>query len=236
MVNKSLLALLAVGLVAVFGVGVLVGTQVDGPSLYEPSTAGGPTQTPTDGTAGGPTTPTPTPEPTAETPASVPASSFNESAIAAALVTRINEARAERNATQLSTVGKTAGTLEAMAKNHSDAMAAAGEVNHTIDGRDSYDRYEANDLADQCSFARAGATVESPTLDRFEAVGHTVAGQPYGGEFNANDTAVAQALADDWLSTLPYSQRLTLDGAERVGVGVTVTEAGDVYATVNICG
>jgi len=231
MVNKSLLALAVVVLVAIFGVGVLVGTQIDGAALSTPAASDG-GSTPTDGTTG--TTPTAT---SAEpTPTPVSPESFDESAIAGRLVTLINEARAQENVTQLSTTGNTAGTLAAMAQNHSDAMAAAGEVNHTIDGQNSYDRYESNDLVDRCSFARGGTTIESPTRDRFEAVGQTVAGQPGGSEFNANDTAVAEALADDWLSTLPYSQRLTLDGAERVGVGVTITEAGDVYATVNLCG
>lgn len=229
MVHKSLLALAVVVLVAIFGVGVLVGTQIDGAALSTPAASDG-GQTPTDETA------TPTPTAAEATPTPVPPESFNESAIAARLVTLINEERAEQDVTQLSTVGNTAATLEGMAQNHSDAMAAAGEVNHTIDGQDSYDRYEANGLADRCSFARGGTTIESPTRDRFEAVGRTVAGQPGGSEFNTNDTAVAQALADHWLSTLPYSQRLTLDGAERVGVGVTITDAGDVYATVNICG
>ena len=235
MANKYLPALAAVALISVFGVGVFVGTQVDGEPLSPPAPEG--TTTPTAEEAD--RTPTPEDDP-AEVTTEVPPSSFDEAAIAQFIADYLNEARADADATELSTTGVTADILQSMASNHSDAMAAAGEVNHTIDGRDSYDRYEANDIEQQCEFAVNGTNIETPTRDRFEAVGSTLAGQSYtdGGEhrFNGNDSAVARALVDDWLSTLPYANRLTLDGAERVGVGVTITDEGRVYATVNICG
>lgn len=236
MVNNYLLVLAAVVLVAVFGVGVLVGTQVDTAPLTGPTAD---TETPT---ADGPAA-TATPEDdgdSVEARTEVPPSSFDEATIATRIAELLNERRAEAGVTELSTTGRTADTLQSMASNHSDAMAAAGEVTHTIDGADSYDRYQANGLDDQCSFSEAGSSLETPTRDRFEAVGSTVAGQSYleDGQqrFNGNESAVATALVDHWLSTLPYENRMTLDGAQRVGVGVTVTDDGRVYATVNICG
>lgn len=239
MVNKYLLALAAVVLVSVFGVGVLVGTQVDSEPLSPPSATGG--ETPAAGGAAGTVTPgDASTEARTEARTEVPPSSFDETTIAASIAALLNEERAAAGVTELSTTGRTADTLQAMASNHSDAMAAAGEVNHTINGQDSYDRYQANDLESQCQFSESGASLETPTGDRFEAVGSTVAGQSYleDGEqrFNGNESAVASALVDHWLSTLPYQNRLTLDGADRVGVGVTVTDDGRVYATVNICG
>lgn len=237
MANKYLLVLAMVVLVAVFGVGVLVGTQVDTAPLTSPSAAG--EETPTaDGSAA---TATPeTDDDPAETRTEVPPSSFDEATIAARIAELLNERRADAGVTELSTTGRTAETLQSMASNHSNAMAATGEVTHSIDGQDSYDRYQANELDDQCSFSEAGSSLETPTGDRFEAVGSTVAGQSYLDDgqqrFNGNESAVATALVDHWLSTLPYENRMTLDGAQRVGVGVAITDDGRVYATVNICG
>lgn len=243
MVNKALLSLGAVVLFAVFGTGVLVGMQVGGlggggPAEATPET--GPQATDTPGGTPAPTaTPGSTPTPSGESNderESIPPREFNERNISDAIVTNINDAREAEGLEPLSTTGNTAETVRTMASSHSDAMAAAGLARHTVDGVSSADRYRQYDLYDTCQF-QVASYIEDADNNALEVVGRTYAGQEYPDSgtrrFNANDTAVANALTDEWFST--QSQRLLYANADHVGVGVTLTRTGTVYATANVC-
>jgi len=249
MVNKAFLSLAAVVLFAVFGTGIFVGMQVGGPAVDGPPTA---ETTETDEPAA-----TPTPADPASTPASTPASEqdpdtepageresipareFNEANISSYVVQYVNDARAENGRERLSTEGTTAGTVRRMAESHADSMAAAGQVNHTVDGVTSADRYRNNGLYQTCGVNVNGNYVVAPNNDDLEVVGGTVAGDTYtedGTEqFNGDDAAVARALVDEWLSTRGAQSKLLLPDAGRIGVGVTVNNRGVVYATGNLC-
>jgi len=115
-------------------------------------------------------------------------------------------------------------------------MAEAGVARHTIDDVASVDRYDQYSLYDTCKF-KIQSYVETADDNELEVIGQTYAGQEYPDngtqQFNGNDTAVATTLTDDWLTT--QRGRLFYENAERIGVGVTVTNTGTVYATVNIC-
>jgi|GEM_PF-2523570 uncharacterized protein YkwD len=251
MVNKAFLSLAAVVLFAVFGTGVFVGMQVGGLSDEGP---GGP-----DAGETGPQATDTSADTDAATPDSgsdsesdpsaggdgdatvrdpIPPREFNERSISTAIVANINDARESEGVAPLSTTGGTAENLGAMASSHSAAMADAGRVSHTIDEVTSRDRYEQYDLYDTCQF-QVENYIESADDNDLEVVGQTYAGQQYPDngtqQFNENDTAVANALTDDWLSTPAFSDRLTYQNAGRLGVGVTVTNTGVVYATVNVC-
>jgi len=117
-------------------------------------------------------------------------------------------------------------------------MADVGRVRHTIDEDTSADRYRQYDLYDTCRF-QVESYIENAEDNDLEVIGRTYAGQEYPDngtqKFNANDTAVADALTEDWLSSPVFHDRLTYENAGRIGVGVTVTNTGVVYATVNIC-
>ena len=245
MVNKAFLSLAAVVLFAVFGTGVFVGMQVGGVTGDSP--AAGPQATDTPAQSDSPATATPD-SASASTPDSsdddvaeretVPPREFNDGNISAAIVENINDAREAEGLETLSASGTTAEDVRQMASSHSDAMAEAGLVRHTIDGETSRDRYERNDLYDTCEF-QVESYIENADNNGLEVVGRTYAGQEYpeGGTqaFNENDTAVATALTDDWLSTQLFRDRLLVPNADRVGVGVTITSTGSVYATVNLC-
>lgn len=246
MVNKALLVLTAVVLFVTFGTGVLVGTQVGGGLGAADTGSQASTTSPQSGSAAT-ATPNSATDST-QTPAgdsgddaereTVPPREFNEANISAAIVENVNAVREEEGVDSLSSSGLTAKDVQQMAANHSDAMAEAGLVRHTIDGVSSRERYERNGLYNTCRF-QVKSYIEDADNDGLEVVGRTYAGQTYPDNgtqaFNENDTAVATALTDEWLSTPLFRDRLLLPNADRIGVGVTVTSTGAVYATANLC-
>ncbi|WP_336357767.1 CAP domain-containing protein [Haloarcula sp. CGMCC 1.6347] len=256
MVKKGLLAIAAVVLLVVLGTGVLVGAQFAG------GTADTTTQTtdsqsddgsggsPTTATAGNSTTPTPTPGANGTaTPAetatpkqeSIPARKFNEQNVSDYVRQFLNEERKAAGVPAFESGLRTEEDLNEMAKGHSEQMAVEGQAIHKIDGVSSKDRYENTGLYDRCTFDSAeGEYIEQPDRNRFEAVEQTVAGQTYeedGKErFHATDKEVARKIVDDWMAWPDYRERLTLRNANLVGIGVEITDTGNVYATANICG
>jgi len=247
MVNNALLGLAAVVLVSVFGVGVFVGMQVAGGGIAAPAE---PTATATPAAASESLTTTSTsvsnPDPTAtgsptltptqtEAPTAIPANEFDERNISGDVLQYLNENRTEQGLDSLTTEGNTADVVGAMAQNHTDRMAEARELAHTIDGVTSEDRYENYNIESTCSFD----TTETPSGNELEAIARTVAGQRYteDGEqrYNEADGDVARALVDEMLADDDYRERLLQPNAGRVGIGVAITESGEVYATVNTC-
>jgi len=251
MVNKAFLSLAAVVLFAVFGTGVFVGMQVGG---FGDDGPGGPTGTEA-GQQGTPTaaataTPSSDGDSTSDSPASddtdeqragpepIPPREFTERNISTTIVANINDARESAGLEPLSTTGSTAEDVGQMATSHSNNMADVGRVRHTIDEDTSADRYRQYDLYDTCRF-QVESYIENAEDNDLEVIGQTYAGQEYPDNgtqrFNANDTAVADALTEDWLSSPVFRDRLTYENAGRIGVGVTVTNTGVVYATVTVC-
>ncbi|MBX0285699.1 CAP domain-containing protein [Haloarcula salinisoli] len=250
MVNKAFLSLAAVVLFAVFGTGVFVGMQVgglseegpDGPEASETSPETTDTQV-TSTPSGSDSTTEPSDDSDVDDEdiverETIPPREFNERNISASVVESINDAREAEGLERLSTTGSTAEDLRLMAGSHSDAMADAGLVRHTIDGLTSTERYEQYGLYDTCQF-QVESYIENADNNDLEVIGRTYAGQNYPDNgtqrFNENDTEVGNALTEDWLSTPVFEDRLLLPNAGRIGVGVTVTNTGSVYATVNIC-
>jgi hypothetical protein len=158
----------------------------------------------------------------------------------------------------LQTETTNADRLTNMAESHSDAMAREGRVSHTVNNITTVNRYEQYGLYQRCEINVDNNYVLRPDSDQFEVIGLTVAGQEYtpndnvaGWEinttanqttdepriqFNANDKQVARALVIHWLDGADKSHPILFDEAEEVGVGVSLTTTGNVYATVNICG
>lgn len=174
----------------------------------------------------------------------VPARRFDADEIAAYVATFVNREREANGLGALQTDGSTSLKVAAMATNHSVAMADAGEVSREINGVSTHHRYRSHDLADRCKYKAVDAQyVRDPGQERFadefEVVGSTVAGQPYesGGEtrFNDDERSVARAVVDTWTTDADDREPLMLEGPSRLGVGVDVTESGDVYATASLC-
>jgi len=258
MVKKGLLAIAAVALLVVLGTGVLIGTQFAGGTGDTPTQAtgsqndnsGGNSASTATPTANNSTTPTPTPEangtvtPTeTATPQqqSIPAREFNEQNVSNYVRQFLNEEREAAGVPRFESGLQTESDLNEMAKGHSEQMAMEGKAIHKIDGVSSKNRYENSGLYDRCTFKSSeGDYIEQPDRNRFEAVEKTVAGQIYeeGGEerFHATDKEVARKIVDDWMAWPDYRERLTLRNANIVGIGVEITDTGNVYVTANICG
>jgi len=254
MVKKGLLAIAAVVLLVVLGTGVLIGAQFAGGTAETPTQTSD-SQSDDDGgsstataTAGNSTTPTPeangtaTPTETA-TPQqeSIPAREFNEQNVSNYVRQFLNEEREAAGVPPFESGLQTEADLNEMATSHSEQMAIEGKAIHKIDGVSSKDRYEDSGLYDRCTFKSSeGDYIEQPDRNRFEAVEKTVAGQTYedGGEerFHATDKEVARKIVDDWMAWPDYRERLTLRNANIVGIGVEITDTGNVYVTANICG
>ncbi|WP_135365173.1 CAP domain-containing protein [Halosimplex halophilum] len=186
-------------------------------------------------------TPTPTPTPTA-TPAltDIPAEAFDEREIERLVGEYINERRAAAGLDPLDNEGKGVDRLTEMARGHSVRMADIGETIHRIDGVTSVERYREHELYDRCKWSSPdGTTLRTADGNALEAVGRTVAGEPYYDngtrEFNGNETAVARAVVDAWWKTDTYRPRLTYPNADEVGVGVEITRRNDVFVTANVC-
>ena len=254
MVKKGLLAIIAVVLLVVLGTGVLVGAQFAGGTAETPtqttdsqSDDGGGSPT---ATAGSSTTATPTPEasgtvaPTetaTQQQESIPAREFNEQNVSNYVRQFLNEEREAAGVPPFESGLQTETELNEMAKGHSEQMAVEGQAVHKIDDVSSTDRYENTGLYDRCTFKSSeGDYIEQPDRNRFEAVEQTVAGQTYeeGGKerFHATDKEVARKIVDDWMAWPDYQERLTLRNANIVGIGVEITDTGNVYVTANICG
>lgn len=253
MVKKALLGIVVVVLLLTVGTGALVstqfgaapadtadGSQSDGADGSEPASTA--TPTPSDGDSD---TPTPTSEQTA-TPdksdqQSIPARNFNEQNVSQYIRKFLNEEREAAGVPTFQSGMKTEEDLNTMAKGHSEAMAVEGKAIHKIDSVSSEERYKNSGLYERCKFTSAeGSYIETPDDARFEAVGKTVAGETYeedGTErFNGNDREIAKAIVSDWMDWPPYKERLLLENADLVGIGVEITDTGNVYATANICG
>ena len=256
MVKKGLLAIAAVVLLVVLGTGVLIGAQFAGGTADTPTQTansqsddggGGSTAT---ATAGNSTTPTPTPaangtatptETATPQQESIPAREFNEQNVSDYVRQFLNEEREAAGVPPFESGLQTEEDLNEMAKGHSEQMAVEGQAIHKIDGVSSEDRYENTGLYDRCTFdSSEGEYIEQPDRNRFEAVEQTVAGQTYeedGKErFHATDKEIARKIVDDWMAWPDYRERLTLRNANLVGIGVEITDTGNVYVTANICG
>jgi uncharacterized protein YkwD len=264
-VNKPTLLVAGGGVVALVVVAVLVSAALSQPNV--PSVSGESTPTPVEATPlpplerttggpatatpSGPATATPTPYPTltptlSSTPTAtpeltaVPAESFDEREVERLVVTFLNERRSAANYSTLGVDGTTADRLIEMARGHSVDMADLGEAVHRIDGAESADRYRGAELYDRCRWPAADSnSLVTADHNALEAVGTTVAGQPYTEDderrFNGDEEAVARALVDSWWETDTYRPRLARPNASVVGVGVDITRRGDVFATVNLC-
>lgn len=259
MVNRLRVALAATLVILVsLAVGVVIGMTFDGgegsptaPATETPTpddnaaTTAAPTTPTTTGTAT--TTATATSTATATEPATtrtpIPPQRFREAEIEREIRAAVNERRTARGLDTLSNEGDVGDRLRALARSHSRNLSVEGQLVHTIDNQTSSDRYKSHDLYDQCQFKSSEGNYiikpDRPGEAELETLGRTYAGVSYtsGGEqqFNDNETAVAQAIVDRWFETTTYRERLLLDNAGRLGVGVEVTNESSVWVTGNLC-
>jgi hypothetical protein len=165
----------------------------------------------------------------------IPARRFERREIRTEVKRLINERRTNRDLSALIESGQVADRLDKLGRSHSVAMADEGRVSHTIDGNSSRDRYEAAGLYSSCQFeSDPGTYVVDARYNRLEVVGHVVAGRTHNGRFLENEEEVARAIVSGWFSS-SSQDRLLYQNAKQIGVGIEITQSGDVYATGNLC-
>ncbi|SDE78142.1 CAP domain-containing protein [Halorientalis regularis] len=245
MVNKAALSVLGVIVLVSMGVGVLIGMQIGGGGA---GTTGMSTPTPGEGTAQGPGDGESNPRAQTTIPGgeietvqppeeeqTIPARRFERREINTEIKRLINQRRTNRDLSDLITDGQVTDKLDTMARNHSVAMADEGRVSHAIDGIFSKERYKRAGLYSSCQFnSNPGTYVVNADGNQLEVIGHVVAGRTHDGEFLATEKEVARAIVDAWFSGITRN-RLLYENANQIGIGVEVTQSGDVYVTGNLC-
>jgi hypothetical protein len=245
MVNKAALSVLGVIVLASMGVGVLIGMQIGGGGA---ETVGASTPTADESSRQAPSSDGADPPARTTIPGgematvqppddeeTIPARRFEAKEISREIERLLNQRRTSRDLSELLTSGRVTGELDALAHSHSVAMADDARVSHTIDGNSSRNRYESAELYGACQFkSDAGSYVVDARYNRLELVSHAVAGRVHDGEFLKTEEEVAQAIVSDW-SSGTSRDRVFYENANQVGVGVEVTQSGDVYVTGNLC-
>jgi uncharacterized protein YkwD len=232
MANKTALIIIGIIAATAMGVGAFVGSELGGPAAT-------PTATPT--ASGGDGAPAATPSPTATATATasptptVAPSEFNRTKIELAIQERVN---AERRNRDLRSLARFDVAVE-MARFHSANMATQGYPNHAAGGYTTAERYEKYGIHDRCKLIDDSETgIRSGTA--LETVQKTAVGRPVDvdGErrYFRNETAVANAVVDRWVGDDESREKLLYENANRVGIGVVVTNDGSTYVTLDLCG
>ena len=244
MANNTALGVLGVIVLVAMGVGILIGMQLGGPAGPDPAATdadeGTPTPVPTAAPdqQGGSGTPT---LPGGRT--TVPTREFDESEIRSEVLRLVNSRRRADDLNAFERGGQTADAVTEMANSHSQRMARERLVSHEFDATSSADRYRNANLYDTCQFESAAGTyiirADTSSSSNLEVLSQTVAGRPYEvdgvTEFNEDETEVARDIVEKWYDNSAYRERLSYENAEYLGVGLAITDDGEVYATGNLC-
>ncbi|QPV62714.1 hypothetical protein I7X12_18615 [Halosimplex litoreum] len=204
----------------------------------------GPTVTPTSvatPTATG--TPTVTPTPTAvPTRTPILPRTFEEREVELELRRLINDWRTANGLDPYTNDnGSLVVRLNEMSLNHSVGMAQRGELVYETYGLSVPQRYEAFQVKETCQFKRQGKQfIVSPDNYQFQVIAQSYVGRNFqdGGEtvFHENETAVARDIFEAWTENPVYADVLEYPNANRLGVGIEITDNNEVWATGSICG
>lgn len=176
-----------------------------------------------------PETATATPTPKDEQTESV---SVNQSQLVMAIETRLNKNRSFAN--EFNTDSITNRQLASMAEAHSQDMAGQQFLSHNVGNGNSQDRYERNDLFDQCVFKKE-SYIEDASDNDFEVIGRVSIDAHASGSSDSLEARLAEALVSDWEASPRYNERISYENADAIGVGVALSNNDEVYATVNLC-
>jgi uncharacterized protein YkwD len=246
MVNKAMVAVLAAIVLVALAVGVMMGLQLSDeppagtdPTTPAPTTSAGPTTTTT--TGGGTTTTTTTAATatttetattttetttsatTATTTPGVSPSTVNASHVERAVRAEVNRLRERNGREPLAWLPE----LREMARFHSENMAGQGYPSHVAAGYTTEERYREFELYERCKLADStGSSVR--TGEELEVVGRLTPS-------TIDASTIGRQMVQQWAGESESRERLLYRSGDRVGVGVTVTEAGQVYVTLDLC-
>ncbi|MFD1587566.1 CAP domain-containing protein [Halorientalis brevis] len=252
MVNKAALSVLGVIVLVSMGVGILIGMQLGGTAGTQTNNGGGGggatpipdggtgTPVPTAGPGSSPNGSSQNGGPAGDQETTVSVREFEDDAIETEIGRLINEERESRGLDELEVTGKLSSEVTTMSRNHSKQMAEERKLSHTIEGQSSLQRYRQNDLYSTCIFlSNGGGHNIDADGNKLETIAYAKAGRTYEHNnqyyYHENNTAVASAVVDRWFENQFLRPRLLYENANAVGVGVEITESGDVYATANVC-
>ncbi|SIQ68338.1 Uncharacterized conserved protein YkwD, contains CAP (CSP/antigen 5/PR1) domain [Haladaptatus litoreus] len=179
------------------------------------------------------TTTTESPETTTTTePTTTPDESdgFDRSEVERYVHQFVNEERTERGLNAISFDTE----LRDIARGHSEDMATRNYFSHTSpEGENFADRYE-----------QAGYTCRASTGDgSYLTGGENIAQTWYDTPINSGDGTVrytterelARGIVDQWMNSQGHRENILTDSWQNEGIGIYVTEDGQVYATQNFC-
>jgi hypothetical protein len=188
-------------------------------------------------------TPTVTPTPTAvPTRTPILPRSFEEREIELELRRMINDWRTANGLDPYTNDnGSLVVRLNEMSLNHSVGMAQRGELVYETYGLSVPQRYKAFQVKETCQFKRQGKQfIVSPDNYQFQVIAQSYVGRNFqdGDEtvYHENETAVARDIFEAWTDNPVYADVLEYPNANRLGVGIEITENNEVWATGNICG
>jgi len=123
-----------------------------------------------------------------------------------------------------------------MARYHSQAMADEESLSYEVDGNTTAQRYEEAELFARCRYQDPDTgDIIDPDND-FQSLGKTTTYDDDGTtRVYENETQVARTIVDDWFASSTYRTPLVERGPTIIGVGVTITDGGTVYASATIC-
>jgi uncharacterized protein YkwD len=236
MANNAALGILVVIMLAAVTIGAVVGLELGG-GLG----SGGGAETSSTTAPAVTTTATPTAVPT-----SVPAATatphpeaqilpqeFDADRIESEILTRINNYRTDRGYRPVERSQR----LDELAIFHSENMAAQGLALHSAGGVGTRERYEQFDL-DDCWITGDSKTGLLHGAD-LEAIARVTAGRPYESmgitNINRNDREVGAAVFRTWTTDESERTKLGMRSVREAGIGVIITNDGEVYVTLNLC-
>lgn len=229
MVNKGVVVTVLLIAATAMGIGAMVGGHV-APYLGDDST-----ETPVTGSGDDerPAT-TATSDPTATPRPTVAPAEFDPVAIEHEVEALVNAERRDRGLEELRRFDR----LVEMARFHGENMAEQQYASHAAGGYDTSDRYERYDLEDRCRIPDDSSTGIRDG-EALETVAKTTAGRPYerGEEtfLHRTDEEVARAVVARWGEDPDEREKLLLEEATRIGVGVVVADDGGTYVTLDLC-
>jgi len=146
----------------------------------------------------------------------------NSTAVERLVHQEVNERRAERGLEPL----EWNPTVASVSRAHSKDMADREYFAHTNpDGEGPFDRYQAVDsgcraYGENIAMTWAGRRVETESggVDRYES-----------------DEELAEGLVNQWMNSTGHRENMLRENWDSGGVGVYVTEDGQVFATHNFC-
>jgi len=136
--------------------------------------------------------------------------------------------------TIFSTETKTGMKLDTLSKNHSRDMSQSATVSHDVSNGDSEDRYRSAGLYELCQFQEQEYIVNAQR-NRLESIARVDLNEYRGETAELTEQNVADVIVEDWFNSITYRDRLRYENAEHLGVGVNISEDGQVYATAAVC-